>query len=357
MRIVDIKIEKLRINLKKPFKIAFAVQDYADNVIVKVVTDEGYFGLGEAAPFAPVTGETADGVVETLKLFKSCLIGMDPLNIEGIHTLMNRLIVGNTAAKAAIDIALYDIKGKILSQPLYKVLGGYDNKIQTDMTIGIDTPENMAMEAKQRVNDDGFRILKVKAGINPSEDIKALQLIRKAVGDDIRLRVDANQGYCVNDAIAVLKEFEKIGVEAVEQCLPYWNLDGSKLIREKVNLKVMLDETIHSPMDAAKACKIDAADILNIKLMKCGGLYNALKINAIAEANNVRCMVGCMLESKIAITAGASLVAAKKNITEADCDSFMYCSDPENGMKGGFEIDKDIFTLLDKPGLGIEFDF
>lgn len=357
MRIVDIKIEKLRINLKKPFKIAFAVQDYADNVIVKVVTDEGYFGLGEAAPFAPVTGETADGVVETLKLFKSCLIGMDPLNIEGIHTLMNRLIVGNTAAKAAIDIALYDIKGKVLSQPLYKVLGGYDNKIQTDMTIGIDTPENMAIEAKQRVQDDGFRILKVKAGINPSEDIKALQLIRKAVGDDIRLRVDANQGYCVNDAIAVLKEFEKIGVEAVEQCLPYWNLDGSKLIREKVNLKVMLDETIHSPMDAAKACKIDAADILNIKLMKCGGLYNALKINAIAEANDVRCMVGCMLESKIAITAGASLVAAKKNITEADCDSFMYCSDPENGMKGGFERDKDIFTLLDKPGLGIEFDF
>lgn len=357
MKITNIKIEKMRIHLKKPFKIAFAVQDYADNVIVKIETDEGYYGLGEAAPFAPVTGETVEGVVEVLKMFKSGLIGMDPLNIEGIHTMMDRLIVGNTSAKAAIDIALYDIKGKILNQPLYKVLGGYDNKIQTDMTIGIDTPENMATEARQRVLEDGFRILKVKAGINPSDDIKALTLIREAVGNDIRLRVDANQGYNVNDAVAVLKAFEKIGVEAVEQCLPYWNLDGSKIIRNKVDLKVMLDETIHSPMDAAKACKIDAADILNIKLMKCGGLYNALKINAIAEANDVRCMVGCMLETKIAITAGASLVAAKKNITEADCDSFMYCVDPDNGMKGGFERNKDIFTLLDKPGLGIEFDF
>lgn len=357
MKIVDIKIEKLRIDLKEPFKIAFAVQDYADNVIVKIVTDEGYYGLGEAAPFAPVTGETVDGVVNTLKMFRSGLIGMDPLNIEGIHVLMDRLIVGNTAAKAAIDIALYDIKGKVMGQPLYKVLGGYDNKIQTDMTIGIDTPENMALKAKKSVIEDGFRILKVKAGINPSDDVKALQLIRQAVGNDIRLRVDANQGYCVNDAIAVLKEFEKVGVEAVEQCLPYWNLADSRRIRDNVNLKVMLDETIKSPMDAAKACKIDAADILNIKLMKSGGLYNALKINAIAEANDVRCMVGCMLETKIAITAGASLVAAKKNITEADCDSFMYCVDPDNGIKGGFERDKDIFTLLDKPGLGIEFDF
>ena len=155
----------------------------------------------------------------------------------------------------------------------------------------------------------------------------------------------------------VLKEFEKVGVEAVEQCLPYWNLDDSRRLRDKVNLKIMLDETIHSPMDAAKACKIEAADILNIKLMKCGGIFNALKINAIAEANDVRCMVGCMLETKIAITAGASLVAAKKNITESDCDSFMYCIDPENGMKGGFERDKDIFKLLEKPGLGIDFDF
>ena len=148
---------------------------------------------GRQDTFANVTGETVDGVIEAIKLFKDGLIGMDPLDIEKIHNMMNGLVIGNTAAKAAIDIALYDIKGKILGAPLYKVLGGYDNKIQTDITISIDEPENMAMEAKQRVIEDGFKILKIKAGINPSDDIKALQLIRAAVGDDIRLRVDATK--------------------------------------------------------------------------------------------------------------------------------------------------------------------
>lgn len=169
--------------------------------------------------------------------------------------------------------------------------------------------------------------------------------------------MDANQGYTVNDAVRVLNEFEKIGVDAVEQCLPWWDMDGSKILRQKVNMQIMLDESIHSPVDAAKACKMDAADILNIKLMKCGGLYPAEKINAIAEANHVNCMVGCMLETKVAIAAGVSLVAAKSNITEADCDSFMYAVDPEMGMPGGFTIEGGVYTLSQKPGLGLDLDF
>ena len=253
--------------------------------------------------------------------------------------------------------ALYDIKGKLMGQPLYKVLGGSVNQIVTDMTVGIDTPEAMAAEARERVEKDGFTILKIKAGINPIEDIQALTLIRQAVGPNIRLRVDANQGYTVSDAVRTLKAFEELGVEAVEQCLPSWDLDGMRFVRSKVDLKVMLDESIHTPIDAAKACKIDAADIINIKLMKCGGLYPAEKINAIAEANHVQCMVGCMLETKVAIAAGVSLVAAKQNITEADCDSFMYAVDPEMGMPGGFAVNGGVYTLSDKPGLGIDIDF
>ena len=355
MKITDVKVEVIHIPMKKPFRIAFAVQDHSVNVLVKVMTDEGIYGIGEAAPFEPVTGENSATVLEVLKLFKQGLIGMDPMNIEGIHLMMDRLISGNTSAKAAIDIALYDLKGKVMNQPLYKVLGGYRDQIVTDMTI--DKPELMAQEAKERVERDGFRILKVKAGINPADDIRALTLIREAVGPDIRLRVDANQGYTVNDAVRVLNEFEKIDVDAVEQCLPWWDMDGSKILRQKVNMQIMLDESIHSPVDAAKACKMDAADILNIKLMKCGGLYPAEKINAIAEANHVNCMVGCMLETKVAIAAGVSLVAAKSNITEADCDSFMYAVDPEMGMPGGFTIEGGVYTLSQKPGLGLDLDF
>ena len=302
-------------------------------------------------------GGTDFTVLEALKLFRTGLIGMDPLDVEGIHRMMDRLLSGNTSAKAAVDIALYDIKGKLMGQPLYKVLGGSVNQIVTDMTVGIDTPEAMAAEARERVEKDGFTILKIKAGINPSEDIQALTLIRQAVGPNIRLRVDANQGYTVSDAVRTLKAFEELGVEAVEQCLPSWDLDGMRFVRSKVDLQVMLDESVHTPIDAAKACKIDAADIINIKLMKCGGLYPAEKINAIAEANHVQCMVGCMLETKVAIAAGVSLVAAKQNITEADCDSFMYAVDPEMGMPGGFAVNGGVYTLSDKPGLGIDIDF
>ena len=349
MKLTDMKVELIKIPLKKPFRIAFAVQEHSVNVLVKLITDEGVWGIGEAAPFEPVTGENANTVMEALKLFKQGLLGRDPMDLEGIHQMMDNLISGNTAAKAAVDIALYDIRGKVMGQPLYKVLGGSRNKIVTDMTIGIDKPELMAQEARERVERDGFTILKVKAGICPQDDVRALTLIREAVGPHVRLRVDANQGYTVGDAVRTLKAYEKLGVEAVEQCLPWWDVEGAQLVRSKVDMKIMLDESIHSP--------VDAADILNIKLMKCGGLYPAEKINAVAEANHVQCMVGCMLETKVAIAAGVALVAAKSNITEADCDSFMYAVDPEMGMPGGFSVEGGVYTLSDKPGLGLDFDF
>ena len=131
----------------------------------------------------------------------------------------------------------------------------------------------------------------------------------------------------------------------------------ARLVRSKVDMKIMLDESVHSPVDAARACRLDAADILNIKLMKCGGLYPAEKINSVAEANHVQCMVGCMLETKVAIAAGVALVAAKSNITEADCGSFMYAVDPQIGMPRGFSVEGGGYTLSDKPGLGLDFDF
>lgn len=357
MKIVDMKVEVLHIPLKKPFRIAFAVQDHAENVLVKLTTDEGLWGIGEAAPFEPVTGETAATVQEALRLFRPGLLGRDACDLEGAHRMMDRVLAGNTAAKAAVDVALYDILGKAMGQPLYKVLGGGSGRLVSDMTIGIDEPEQMAAEAKERVERDGFSILKVKAGLDPARDARALELIRRAVGPAVRLRVDANQGYTVKQAMVALKAFEAAGVEAVEQCLPARDLEGMRFLRGMTSMKLMLDEAVHSPADAARACRMEAVDVINIKLMKCGGLYPALQINAIAQANQVECMVGCMLESKVAIAAAAALVAARDNITEADCDSFMYAVDPEMGMPGGFTVAGGAYTLSDRPGLGLDFDF
>ena len=271
--------------------------------------------------------------------------------------MMDRLLSGNTSAKAAVDIALYDIKGKLMGQPLYKVLGGSVNQIVTDMTVGIDTPEAMAAEARERVEKDGFTILKNQGRHQPERGYPGIDPDPSGGGPQHPPACRRQPGLQVSDAVRTLKAFEELGVEAVEQCLPSWDLDGMRFVRSKVDLQVMLDESVHTPIDAAKACKIDAADIINIKLMKCGGLYPAEKINAIAEANHVQCMVGCMLETKVAIAAGVSLVAAKQNITEADCDSFMYAVDPEMGMPGGFAVNGGVYTLSDKPGLGLDIDF
>ncbi|WP_455615471.1 mandelate racemase/muconate lactonizing enzyme family protein [Eisenbergiella sp.] len=358
MKITDIKAEKVRIDLTSPFRVAFAEINYSENLLIKVSTDEGIDGYGEAAPLPFVTGETIDSVASVISLLRPGLIGMNPLDIEKIHELMDGCIYGNSSAKCAVDLAMYDICGKLMGQPVYKLLGGYSNRVQNDITIGIDTPEAMAEEARAHVEKDGFHILKIKAGIHVDEDIHAMHLIREAVGPRIRLRVDANQGYDTSDAVYALTEFKKVGIEAVEQCLPYWDFEGSAYIRSKVNgIRIMLDESIHNHLDAARACKGGCADILNIKLMKCGGLFRASQINSIAEAFGVNCMVGCMMETKLATTAGVSLVASKKNITEADCDSFLFYCDEQTGMSGGFTRENDVFTLLDAPGFGLDISF
>ena len=168
----------------------------------------------------------------------------------------------------------------------------------------------------------------------------------------VLVRISTDAGICGYGEAA---PFGPVTGETVEQCLPYWDVEGTLWVRNHVKgIKVMVDESLHSPHDAFRICHAGAADVLNIKLMKCGGLYPALQINAIAEAAGATCMVGCMLETKIAITAGLSLVASRKNITDADCDSFLYSKDPEMGMPGGFTREGGLFTLSDRPGLGLD---
>ncbi len=358
MKITDIIIEKARMELKEPFHIAFATIEYGESLLVKVVTDEGYCGYGEAAPMEMVTGDAIDTAYYVLKLLRNALIGEDPLAADRIHWIMDRTIAGNTAAKCAVDLAVYDIKGKAAGLPVYKLLGGFSNTVQNDTTLSLDSPEKMAAEACERVKQ-GFNIIKIKAGINVDEDIQAVRMIREAAGTDIRLRVDANQGYTVPDAIKALEGFSKYSVESAEQCLPASDLDGAKYLKQKgfAGISLMLDESVHSPYDALRAVSMRAADVINIKLMKCGGLYKAEQIYAIAEAGGLSCMVGCMMETRLANTAGLSLAAAKRSIPDADCDSYTIYKEDQNAPAGGFSQKKDIITLSEKPGLGIDLDF
>lgn len=351
MKIQNFKIETIPLKLIQPITVTFGTIEEVEALIIQIETDEGIHGIGEGAPFAPVTGETLETAIPTAKQLCQSLVGKNPLNIEKIHHQMDDTIVGHTSVKAAIDIALHDILGKKAESPLYQLLGGYHNAFENDMTLGIDTPENMAHDAKRKV-EEGFRVLKLKAGINVQEDIKAVKAIRKEISDDIRLRVDANQGWTAKEALQYVHAVEPFHIDAIEQPLPYWNIKEMAFVRRQSPIPIMADETVHSPQDAIKVFQANAADIINIKLMKSGGLYKAQMINGISEAAGLQCMVGCMLESKIGITAGASIVAAKKNITEADMDSFLHVKDP--GINGGITIKDGIITLPEAPGLGID---
>ena len=339
MKITGVKIEKLLLELTSPFRVAFGTITHSENVMIKVTTDEGVTGYGEAAPLAFVTAETTDSVIAALELFRTGLIGMDPLDIEAVHAMM-------------------DGRGKAAGMPVYKLLGGYSNTVLNDITVSIMEPQAMADKALSYVRDKGYRVLKVKVGADVNDDIRALTLIRETVGPDVRLRVDANQGYDVPTALKALNAFAALGVESAEQCLPAWNMEGAAYLRRKAPaIHLMLDESIHGPVDAARACRMDAADILNIKLMKCGGLYPAEQINAIAQANGLTCMVGCMMETKLSITAGLSFVAAKKNVMDADLDSFMEYVGGETHFPGGFTHKGSDFVLCDAPGFGLDIDF
>jgi len=351
MRITKITADKVSIPLHEPFVISLGVVDSADTVIVQVQTDEGLTGYGEGAGVGFVTGESPDTVLEAIKVFTPELMGLNPFAIEHAHKAMDRLLVGNGSAKAALDLAMYDIMGKSAGLPVYQLLGGVDGVVEVDQTIGLGDPAEMATKAGELVAQ-GYREIKVKAGSDDDHDEAAIGLIRQAA-PHAHLKVDANQGWTAAQALRLLAMYQVAGVEAVEQPLPYWDVDGMAYVRSRSPIPIMADESCFTPHDASRIVRHQAADLINIKLMKCGGIYPALQINAIAEAAGLHCMVGCMLESRLSIAAGAHLVASRGNIVYADLDSFNDFDD-STVVASAFGFDVPNIDLGEKPGLGVE---
>lgn len=354
MVIKDIIIGHMSVPLKKPFKTAIRSVNSVDDVIVKIITDTGNIGFGSAASTALVTGDTGESIEGAIKNYiKKSIVGMDIENLENIFLKLNSCIVGNTSAKAAVDIAIYDLYGQLYKTPLYKLLGGYRNKIETDITISVNSPEEMTNDSIEAVKL-GYRVLKIKVGKDSKLDIERMKAIREAVGYDIKLRIDANQGWEPKEAIRTLRKIEDAGVdiEFVEQPVIASNLEGLKMVTDNVDMQVMADESVFSPRDAVKVMEMRAADLINIKLMKTAGIYNALKICSLAEVYGMECMLGCMLEGKVSVTAAVHLAAAKSIITKIDLDGPVLCS--RDDVVGGAIYDNYNITLSEKPGLGIE---
>ena len=354
MKIVDILTTKTAFKLRKMFKVTYEESTHTHGVYVKILTDNGLYGLGEAVPNAFVTGETIGSILAAVELMKPSLIGADPEDMANIHKIMDSLMLGNTAIKAAIDMACYDVCGKAKNMPVHKMIGANIDTFITDVTIGIDTVENMVDDAVFRAKQ-GFRVLKVKGGLSAEHDFAAIKAIRDAVGDSIEIRVDFNQGYDYETAVYVLSKMPELGVTEAEQPLPADDVENMAKLKKVSPIPVMADESVHSPKDALRLCEMDACDILNIKLMKCGGIYPALQINAIAEKYGKRCIVGCMTESKLGIAAGAAVVAAAGGkMGVVDLDAFLLLADGEAGVTGGFKVNQDEITLSEQSGFGFD---
>lgn len=352
LKITKINVAPKSARLKEPITISLGTIEHSMSAIVEIETDEGINGYGEGSPGILITGETLKGTTECIQLFEKQLIGVDPLDIEKIHSIMNATAALAPSAKTAIDIACYDLFGKKANLPVYKLLGGFDSCVKTDMTIGIDASEIMAEKAKIAVAQ-GFDTLKVKVGTGFATDIARIKTIREAVGSEINIRLDANQGWNPKEAVNTINHLAQYGIELVEQPVAYHDIEGLTYVTTNVGTPIMSDESCFNSKDALRLIKARAVDFVNIKLMKCGGIHEALKINSICEAAGVECMIGCMVEeTNIGVTAAAHLAAATKNITRADLDATFGLNEVAIPGGVGLEATSEI-QLSGKAGLGL----
>jgi len=352
MTITQIKAFPFEFRLKQAYAIAYDTLEKAPNVLVKIDTDAGITGWGNAAPDFYVTGETLETVVHSVRdIFAPALLGTDPLRIPWVAWRLDQLLVGNSAAKAAINIALYDILGKRAGLPLYQLLGYYRDKMITSVTIGICGLEETVTEAKEIVGR-GFKALKVKCGRDWREDIERVKAVRAAVGREIEIRLDANQGYDVNTALKVIQALEREDIEFLEQPTKAEHLHSLKEVTGRSPIPIMADETALSFGDSFRIAANEYADMINVKLMKTGGITGAVKTNAVAEAGGLEVMVGCTDESVVSIAAGLHLALSLKNVLYGDLDGSMDVE--QDVATGGFTIQAGYLIPLDRPGLGVE---
>lgn len=352
MKITNITTSIVHIPLNTTFKTALRTVNSMDNVLVSVQTDDGLTGFGSAAPATVITGETTGSICAGIEHLRESLLGLEIEAYEPLFQKLNGCLIGNMSAKAAVDMAFHDLIAKSLNIPLYSFLGGPVGEVRSDITISLEAPEKMGEKSLQRTAE-GFSTLKIKVGGDPEMDIARLKEIREAVGESVNIRIDANQGWTPKQAIQVAREIAKndINIELMEQPVAARDFEGLKFVRENVPFPVYADESAFSPQDALQLITMQAVDGINIKLMKCGGIYNALKIAAIAETAHIPCMIGSMMESSVSVTAAAHLAASRKIIDKFDLDSPLFCS--VNPADGGIRYEGSTIQFTEMPGLGI----
>lgn len=344
-----IELYPVSITLKEPFVISLGPLYHADNVIVKISTDLGITGFGECSPFATIHGETQQTCLAVGERLASLLLGQNPLEIETLVQQMDAAIYGNACIKSALDMALYDIAARHAELPLYAFLGGEKKPMQTDYTVSFGHPTKMAADAAN-IKKLGFQIIKVKLGGTRADDLERIRLIREAVGMEIPLRIDANQGWDVETAIGILHDLVPFHIQHCEEPIARWNFLRLPEVARASPIPIMADESCCGPHDAQRLIELDACQFFNLKLSKAGGIFKSLKMIRMAEEAGKKMQIGGFLESRLGFTAAAHLACTSPKVQWFDFDTpLMMSEDPVTG--GLMYGNQGNIALSDEPGL------
>ncbi|WP_431028816.1 mandelate racemase/muconate lactonizing enzyme family protein [Lysinibacillus sp. LZ02] len=356
MNIKQLEIFAIDLPLIEPFIVSYDTYPSMPSIIVKLTTECGLVGWGEAVPDDHVTGETFEGTYAVLKhRLAPQLIGENPMNFERIHELMDSLVKNAPAAKAAIDIACFDVTGKKLGVPVYQLIGGrYHENFPITHVLSIGEPEKMAMQAAEKVAE-GYRSFKMKVGRDVASDVARIKAVRERVGETIAIRVDVNQGWRNSgNTLQALAQLEEVGLDWLEQPVVADDIDAMVEIKSKTAVPVMIDEGICNFRDMREIIAKRAADKVNIKLMKCGGIYRANQLAAMAEMAGMECQIGSMLESSIGSSAGFHVAFSKKVMTSVELTGPLKFSKDIGNLRASYKIP--FIELGTGVGLGVEID-
>ena len=352
--IESVTCTRLSAPLHTPFVTALRSTTTVETLLVRITDTDGVTGWGEAPQVWQVTGESLAGAEDCVSgPLAPLLRGADPDDLVPLCRVVSGAVAGNHGAKAAVDVALHDLAARRRGVSLPTFLGASSHRVPTDVTVAAGSPESLAATARQRVTD-GFTVLKLKVGTEAATDVARVRAVRDAVGPSVRIRLDANQGWTAKDAVRVIRALEDAGtdVELVEQPVAGPDLAGLAWVTARVGTPVMADESVYGVRDLVEVVRRRAADLVNVKLAKCGGLSAARTLLELARAHEMGAVVGSMMESHVGVGAAASLAAAYGGPVVSDLDAAWWAS--SSPVTGGLRYDGATVVLPEKPGLGIE---